>query len=187
MTESTQHTLDRVRPPRVQITYDVEIGNAIEMKELPFVMGIIADLSGDRDPDKPLKVFKDRKFTEVDRDNLMDIMADIKPRVTFEADDMLSPPAADGTHPKINVLLQFSKMDDFDPVSVLNQVPSTAAVYKSRTLLHDLMSKVDGNDVLVKLLAQILSDPKAMGDVQKAVAAGKAELDKAAAAAAPKK
>jgi type VI secretion system protein ImpB len=187
MTESTQHTLDRVRPPRVQITYDVEIGDAIEMKELPFVMGIIADLSGDRDPDKPLKVFKDRKFTEVDRDNLMDIMSDIKPRVTFEADDMIAAPAADGTHPKINVLLQFSNMDDFEPVKIINQVPTAATVYKSRSLMHDLMSKVDGNDTLVKLLAQMLSDAKAMGDVQKAVAAGKAELDKAAAAAAPKK
>src|SRR3989344_6663391 len=84
MTESTQHILDRVRPPRVQITYDVEIGDAIEMRELPFVMGIIADLSGDRDPDKPLKPFKDRKFIETDRDNLMDVMADIAPRVALD-------------------------------------------------------------------------------------------------------
>lgn len=187
MTESTQHKLDRVRPPRVQITYDVEIGDAIEMKELPFVMGIMADLSGDRDPDAPLKAFKDRKFTEVDRDNLMDIMADIQPRVTFEADDMIAPAAADGTHPKTNVLLKFSNMNDFDPVKILNQVPQAAGVYRSRTLLHDLMSKVDGNDTLVDLLNQMLADPKAMGEVQKAVAAGKAELDKAAAAAAPKK
>lgn len=187
MTESTQHKLDRVRPPRVQITYDVEIGDAIEMRELPFVMGIIADLSGDRDPDKPLKIFKERKFTEIDRDNFMDIMADIKPRVTFEADDMLAPLAADGTHPKMNVLLNFSNMDDFDPVKIINQVPATAVIYKSRSLLHDLLSKVDGNDPLNKLLSQLLTDPKALGDVQKAVAAGKAEIDKAAAEAAPKK
>lgn len=186
MTESTQHKLDRVRPPRVQITYDVEIGDAIEMKELPFVMGILADLSGDRDPDAPLKPFKERKFTEVDRDNLMDIMADINPRVTFQADDMIAPPAADGTHPQTNVLLKFSNMDDFDPVTILNQVPQAAAIYKSRTLLHDLMSKVDGNDLLVDILNKMLADPKAMGEVQKAVAAGKAELDKAAAAAAKK-
>ena len=186
MTESTQHTLDRVRPPRVQITYDVEIGDAIEMKELPFVMGIIADLSGDRDPDKPLKVFKDRKFTDVDRDNLMDIMADIKPRVTFQAADMMAPPAKDGTQPQISVLLQFSNMDDFDPVKIINQVPTAAAVYQSRSRLHDLMSKIDGNDALVKLLAQMLSDGKTLGEVQKAVAAGKAELDKAAAGTAKK-
>ena len=187
MTESTQHTLDRVRPPRVQITYDVEIGDAIEMRELPFVMGILADLSGDRDPDKPLKVFKERKFTEVDRDNLMDVMSDIKPRVTFSADDVTVPAAKDGTHPQINVLLQFSNMEDFDPVSIINQVPTAAAIYKSRSLMHDLMSKVDGNDTLVKLPDQLLADPKAMGDVQKAVTAGKAAADKAAAAAAPKK
>ena len=187
MTESTQHILDRVRPPRVQITYDVEIGDAIEMRELPFVMGIIADLSGDRDPDKPLKPFKDRKFIETDRDNLMDVMADIAPRVAFEADDMISAPGKDGTPPKTNVLLQFSNMDDFDPVKILNQVPAAAAVYTSRSLMHDLMAKTAGNDTLVKLLSQILSDPKALGDVQKAVVAGKAALDKAAAAAAPKK
>ncbi|MFN7662500.1 MAG: type VI secretion system contractile sheath small subunit [Alphaproteobacteria bacterium] len=180
MTESTQHTLDRVRSPRVQITYDVEIGDAIEMKELPFVMGIIADLSGDRDPEKPLHPFKERKFTEVDRDNLMDIMSDIKPRVTFQADDVTAAPAKDGTLPQINVLLQFAHMDDFDPVRILNQVPTTAGIYGSRRLMHDLMSKVDGNDTLAKLLAQLIADPKAMGDVQKSIVAAKAELDKAA-------
>ena len=83
MSESTQHKLSRVRPPRVQITYDVEIGDAIEMKELPFVMGIMADLSGDRDPDREMKALKDRKFVEIDRDNFNDIMTDIQPRISM--------------------------------------------------------------------------------------------------------
>ena len=87
MTESTQHVLDRVRPPRVQITYDVEIGNAIIMKELPFVIGVMADLSGM--PVDMLPPIKQRKFVEIDRDNLPAFMASIKPRVAVQVKNML--------------------------------------------------------------------------------------------------
>jgi type VI secretion system protein ImpB len=87
MSESTQHKLDRVRPPRVQITYDVEIGDAVEMKELPFVMGVMADLSGM--PAEELPKIKDRKFVEIDNDNINEIMSSIKPRLALRVDNKL--------------------------------------------------------------------------------------------------
>src|SRR5438445_7151075 len=86
--ESTQHKLDRVRPPRVQITYDVETGDAIEVKELPFVLGMLADLSGK--PEEPLPRLRDRKFVEIDRDNFDAVMRGMKPRVSFRVDNKLT-------------------------------------------------------------------------------------------------
>ena len=87
--ESTQHKLDRVRPPRVQITYDVETGGAIEMKELPFVLGVMSDLSGK--PDQPLPALKDpkRKFVEIDRDNFNDVMKGMAPRLAYKVDNKI--------------------------------------------------------------------------------------------------
>src|SRR3954449_10413267 len=102
--ESTQHKLDRVRKPRVHLTYDVEIGDAIELRELPFVAGVLADLSGK--PEEPLPKLKDRKFVEIDRDNFDKILAGMKPRLAFQVDNRLQD---DGT--KMNVELKFSSMD----------------------------------------------------------------------------
>ena len=106
--ESTQHKLDRVRSPRVHITYDVEIGDAIEMKELPFVIGVLADLSGK--PEEPLPRLKDRKFVEIDRDNFNEVLKGMKPRLAFQVDNSL---ADDDT--KLGVELRFQNMDDFSP------------------------------------------------------------------------
>lgn len=106
--ESTQHKLDRVRSPRVQITYDVEIGDAIEMKELPFVVGVLADLSGQ--PETPLPRLKDRKFVEVDRDNFTAVMKGMQPRLALKVDNTL---AADDS--KLGVELRFHSLDDFEP------------------------------------------------------------------------
>src|SRR6516164_2173184 len=86
--ESTQHKLDRVRPPRVHITYDVELGDAIENKELPFVMGVLADLSGK--PDEPLPRVRDRKFVEIDRDSFDEVMKGMKPRLAFQVENKLT-------------------------------------------------------------------------------------------------
>ena len=113
--ESTQHKLDRVRPPRVHITYDVEIGDAIEMKELPFVVGVLADLSGK--PDAPLPRVKDRKFVEIDRDNFNAVLKGMQPRLAFRVDNKLTD---DDT--KLAVELRFNSMDDFDPEALVNQV-----------------------------------------------------------------
>jgi type VI secretion system protein ImpB len=151
MVESLQHKLDRVRPPRVQITYDVEIGNAIEMKELPFVMGILADLSG-MPSEEPPKV-KDRKFTEIDRDNINDIMASINPRLALRVNNTL---ANDDT--QMSVELFFKNIADFEPVNVVKQVPALERLYEARTRLKDLLTKLDGNDTLGNLLQEIITN-----------------------------
>ena len=149
MAESTQHKLDRVRPPRVQITYDVEIGDAIEMKELPFVAGIMADLSGT--PENPLPKLKDRKFVEIDRDNFNDVMAAIKLRAVCQVDNRL---VNDGT--KINVALTFDNIESFNPVNVLKQVEPLKKLYEARQKLSDLLTKLDGNDDLDRLLQDVV-------------------------------
>src|SRR5690242_17776912 len=113
--ESTQHKLDRIRRPRVHLTYDVEIGGAMELKELPFVVGVLADLSGQ--PETALPKLKDRKFVEIDRDNFNRVMAGIKPRLSFQVENRLQ---NDGS--KLNVELNFNNMQDLEPEQVARQV-----------------------------------------------------------------
>ncbi len=159
MSESTQHKLDRIRPPRVQITYDVEIGDAIEMKELPFVGGILADLSGQ--PAEPLPKLKDRKFVEIDRDNFNEVMAACKPRLAFQVDNKLSDD--DG---KFNLELNFRNMDDFDPVNVLKQVEPLRKLYDARQRLSDLLTKLDGNDELDQLLQDVVASTESLQELK---------------------
>src|SRR5712664_815033 len=112
--ESTQHKLDRVRPPRVHITYDVEIGDAIELKELPFVLGVLSDLSGKSD--EPLPRMRDRKFVDIDRDNFNDVMKGMKPRLAFQVENKLT---NDDT--KMGVELRLNGIEDFEPEQVASQ------------------------------------------------------------------
>lgn len=151
MNESIQKKLGRVRPPRVQITYDVETGNAIEMKELPFLVGILADLSGKRA--EPLPKLKDRKFVEIDRDNFDDVLASSKPRLAYQAENTLQ---KDGS--KLNILLEFNSMDDFEPVNIIHQVKPLSALYEARRRLSDLLTKLDGNDELDNLLKNVIDN-----------------------------
>ena len=152
MAESTQHVLSRVRPPRVQITYDVEIGDAIEKKELPFVVGVLADLSGK--PAEALPPVRDRKFVEIDRDNFNDVLASIEPRLAIRTPNRLKPDANDN----LNIELKFKHMDDFGPVEVINQVPALRKLYEGRQRLRDLLTKLDGNDDLAGLLNQVIAN-----------------------------
>ena len=149
--ESLQKKIGRVRPPRVQITYDVETGGAIEKKELPFVVGVLADLSGQ--PDKPLLTVKDRKFVEIDRDNFDKVLAKTEPRLAFKVDNKLS---NDDT--KIGVELRFSSMEDFEPQNVVGQVEPLRKLIELRRKLSNLRSSLYGNDKLDKMLQQILND-----------------------------
>lgn len=149
--ESLQKKLGRVRPPRVQITYDVETGGAIEKKELPFVVGVLADLSGQ--PDKPLLTVKDRKFVEIDRDNFDKVLAKTEPRLAFKVDNKLT---NDDT--KIGVELRFSNMEDFEPQNVVEQVEPLRKLIELRRKLSNLRSSLYGNDKLDKMLQQILND-----------------------------
>ena len=159
MPESTQHKLDRVRPPRVQITYDVEIGDAIQMKELPFVGGILADLSGK--PEDPLPKVRDRKFVEIDRDNFNDVLSAINPRLAFQVENKLTD---DGS--KFNVELRFSHMDDFSPVSVVKQVRPLRKLYDARQRLSDLLTKLDGNDDLDKLIQDVVASTESLQELK---------------------
>lgn len=168
--ESLQHKLDRVRPPRVQITYDVEIGNAIVMKELPFVMGIMADLSGM--PLSPLPSLKQRKFVEIDRDNFNDVMEKIQPRVALRVDNKL---ANDDSH--MNVELFFHSMDDFNPMQIAQQVEPLRHLYESRTKLKDMSTRMDGNDALEALLLEIMTNPAQRDALAKELGISKQDAD----------
>jgi type VI secretion system protein ImpB len=149
--ESTQKKLGRVRPPRVHITYDVQVGDAIEMKELPFVMGILADLSGN--PDEALPRLRDRKFVEIDRDNFNSVMRGMKPRLAFKVDNEL---AGDGS--KMAVEMRFNNIEDFEPEQVVGQVEPLKKLLDVRRQLSGLLSKTDGNDSLNERLQEIISN-----------------------------
>ena len=147
--ESLQKKVGRVRPPRVHITYDVETGGAIEKRELPFIVGVLADLSGM--PDKPLPPMKERKFVEIDRDNFDAVMKKINPRLAFKVKNTLS---EDDT--KLGMELRFSSMDDFSPAKVVNQIEPLRKLLEVRKSLANLRSSLIGNDKLETLLQEII-------------------------------
>ncbi|OKR00916.1 type VI secretion system contractile sheath small subunit [Pseudomonas aeruginosa] len=159
MAESTQHKLDRVRPPRVQITYDVEIGNAIEKKELPLVVGILADLSGK--PDTPPAKLVERRFVDIDRDNFNEILSSISPRATLQVDNTIS-----GDDSKLNVELRFNHIEDFDPVNLVKQVVPLRRLFEARQRLRDLLTKLDGNDDLDQLLQDVVANTEGLQEIK---------------------
>lgn len=171
--QSLQHKLDRVRAPRVQITYDVEVGDAIEMKEIPFVVGVLSDLSGK--PDEPLPKLKDRKFVEIDRDNFNNVLAGMKPRLAFKVDNKIT-----NDDSKIAVELRFKSMDDFHPEQVVQQVEPLKKLADARLKLSELLNKLDGNDRLEELLQQVVNDTASLQKLgeQAGVGSGKDAGDK---------
>ncbi len=162
--ESTQKKLGRIRPPRVQITYDVQIGDAIEMKELPFVLGIMADLSGK--PAEALPKLKDRKFVEIDRDNFNTVLEKAAPRLAFRVDNKL---ADDDS--KLNVELKFNHVDDFNPERVVLQVEPLRKLFEARQRLQDLLAKLDGNDELDALLLDVAKNTESLEKLKELTAA----------------
>jgi type VI secretion system protein ImpB len=165
--ESTQHKLDRVRPPRVQITYDVETGDAIEMKELPFVLGVLADLSGK--PEEAPPRLRDRKFVEIDRDNFDAVMRGMKPRLSFRVDNKLTD---DNT--QLGAELRFSSIDDFEPEQVARQIEPLRKLLETRLQLQALLSKMDGNDKLAEKLQEIIGNTDMLKRIGSEVGAGEA-------------
>ena len=149
--ESVQKKVGRVRPPRVQITYDVQVGDAIEKRDLPFVVGVLADLSGN--PDKPLPPISKRKFVAVDRDNLNDVMKKIGPRLAFKVPNRLN---EDDT--KLNVELNFESMDDFQPARIAQQVTPLRKLLELRNSLANLRSSLIGNEKLDNLLQEVIQN-----------------------------
>ena len=148
--ESIQKRLEKVRPPRVQLTYDVEKGDAIEQKEIPFVVGVLGDFSGQ--PDQPLPRIKDRKFVNVDLDNFDEVMEGMAPRAAYRAQNPLT---GDG---EIAVEMTFKSIDDFRPEAVVQQVEPLRKLLEARTKLADLRNKVAGNEKLEDLLNDVLAN-----------------------------
>jgi type VI secretion system protein ImpB len=151
--ESTQHKLDRVRSPRVHITYDVEVGGAIEMKELPFVIGVVGDFSGQ--PEQPLPKLKDRKFVDVNPDNFDDVLEAMNPHLSFAVENKLS---EDANAPQLKVDLRFKSMDDFSPEQVARQVKPLRELLDLRRSLADLRGSLQGNDKLDELLLEAVGN-----------------------------
>ncbi len=153
MAQSIHDKLERVRKPRVHIKYEVETEGAVVQKELPFVVGVLGDFSGD--PTSPLKPFRDRKFTQIDRDNFDDVLARMTPGLQLQVANTL---VKDGTD--LGVSLKFEKMDDFDPAAIVNQVPALANMLETRNKLRDLLAKADRSDSLEAILEKILQDQR---------------------------
>ena len=147
MAESYQKRLNRVRKPRVHITYDVETGDAMEKKELPSVVGVMGDFSGN--PTEKMEPLKDRKFVQIDRDNFDDVMKRFRPELNIRVDNTL----ADGGS-QMAVSLKFNSMDDFSPASVARQVEPLKKLLQTRDNLRDLLTKIDRSDDLETLLEQ---------------------------------
>jgi type VI secretion system protein ImpB len=167
MAESTQHKLDRVRAPRVHITYDVETGGAIEMKELPFVMGVLADLSGQ--PVEPLPKLKERKFVEVTPDNFDDVLKSMRPHLSFKVENLL---AEDPEAGQLGVDLRFDSLDDFSPDQVAEQVPALRKLLELRTQLADLRGSLQGNDKLDEILQATLGSEEKLNQLRNEISSG---------------
>jgi type VI secretion system protein ImpB len=149
--ESLQQKLSRVRRPRVQITYDVETNGAMQKTELPFVVGIMADLSSQ--PKEALRPLKERKFVNIDRDNFNDVLAKSTPRLAMKVQNRLT-----SEDTKLAVELNFKSIDDFEPAKVAEQVAPLKEMLDMRHRLTQLLSKMEGNDKLDQLLADVLSN-----------------------------
>jgi type VI secretion system protein ImpB len=170
--ESTQHKLDRVRSPRVHITYDVEVGNAIEMKELPFVMGVLGDLTGQ--PETPLAALKERKFVEITPDNFDSVLKGMAPHLAYSVDNKLSDDPNAG---QVKVDLHFESFDDFSPENVAKQVKPLKDLLDLRTRLSDLRGTLQGNDKLDQMLFDAVSSTEDRDKLRAEIKTGSKEED----------
>ncbi|WP_282609161.1 type VI secretion system contractile sheath small subunit [Pelagibius sp. Alg239-R121] len=156
---SIHKKLERVRKPRVHISYDVETEGAVVQKELPFIVGVMGDFSGD--PTEPLASLKDRKFVQIDRDNFNQVMGRINPGLQMKVENTLK-----GDDSEMAVDLKFRSIEDFEPGAVVNQVPALKKLLETRNQLRDLMSKVDRSEDLEALLEKVLQNKDALSELQ---------------------
>ncbi|VVT18011.1 type VI secretion system contractile sheath small subunit [Erythrobacter sp. EC-HK427] len=160
MSDSVHQKLKRVRKPRVHITYDVETNGATETKEIPYVVGVLGDFSGDSDVAK--KSLKDRRFIDLKKDKFDQVMARLEPGVKMKVDDVLS--GEEGKQMAVD--LKFRSMEDFEPDRIVEQVEPLRNLMERRNQLRDLMAKADGSEELESLLEQILNDESKMGELK---------------------
>lgn len=166
--ESVQQKIARIRPPRVHITYDVEVGGALELKELPFVVGVLGDFAGK--PAEALGPIKNRKFVEIDRDNFNQVLGGMKPRLAYNVENKLQD---DGS--KIGVEMTFNSIDDFEPDRVVQQVEPLRKLVEARRKLSDLMSKMDGNAKLEEMLSDVIQNSGQQAELSKSLGLEKKE------------
>lgn len=158
MSDSIHDKLKRVRKPRVHITYDLETnGNTVE-KEIPFVMGVMGDYSGDNTEGK--KSLKERKFSQIDRDNFNDVLAKVNPQLKLKVDNLLE---EDGSQVSVN--LDFKNLEDFEPHKIVEQVEPLRKLLETRNKLRDLLTKADRSEDLESLLEDILSNTSALSSL----------------------
>lgn len=168
--QSVQKRLQKVRPPRVQLTYDVEKGDAIEQKELPFVVGAMGDYRGQSEKEQPK--LKDRKFVSIDRDNIDEVMAGMGPRAAYRVKNRLTDEGGE-----FGVDITFNSVDDFSPENVVQQVEPLNELVEARNKLADLRNKVAGNEKLEDLLADVLSSTENLEELKKSSSEQKTTSD----------
>ncbi|MCK5335759.1 MAG: type VI secretion system contractile sheath small subunit [Gammaproteobacteria bacterium] len=167
MSESIHDKLKRVRKPRVHITYDVETNGAIVEKELPFVVGVMGDYSGDNTDKKALK---ERKFTQIDRDNFNEILGKVSPSLDLKVENTIA-----GDDTETSVHLDFKDMEDFEPHKVVDQVPALKNLLETRNKLRDLLTKADRSEELENILEDVLSNTEALQSLSDELGVGSEE------------
>ena len=171
MADSIHDKLKRVRKPRVHITYDVETNGAVQEKEIPFVMGVMGDYSGDNTENK--KALKDRKFSQIDRDNFNEVMNNVAPEVSMKVNNTL-----EGDGSEISVNLAFKSMEDFEPHKIVDKVEPLKKLLETRNKLRDLLTKADRSDDLETILEEVLSNTDAIATLSSELGLDKSDDDK---------
>jgi type VI secretion system protein ImpB len=162
--ESTQHKLDRIRSPRVHITYDVEVGGATEVKELPFVVGVLGDYTGQ--PEQPLPKLKDRKFVDIDRDNFDAVLEGMKPHLALAVENKLS---EETDAPNLKADLHFKTLEDFEPQNIARQIEPLRQLLELRSRLADLRGTLQGNDKLEELLLDAVGNTEKLEQLKREI------------------
>ena len=158
--DSSQSRVGRVRPPRVQITYDVEDGDGTTQRELPMVVGVVSNLSGDGEDSTE---YKDREFIEVDPGGLNGLMNRLQPKLNIDAKNLVS----GDDDSEVRMELNFRSMDDFAPLGVASQIPQTAKLLEARQKLADLYSKLEANDKLEGILGDVLANEEKRAELKR--------------------
>lgn len=158
MSDSIHDKLKRVRKPRVHITYDLETNGSVVEKEIPFVMGVMGDYSGDNTEGK--KSLKERKFSQIDRDNFSEVMSKVNPQLRMKVENLLE---GDGSEMSVN--LDFKNMDDFEPHRIVEQLEPLKKLMDTRNKLRDLLTKADRSEELESILEDVLSNTNALSSL----------------------
>jgi len=170
MSDSIHDKLKRVRKPRVHITYDIETNGAVQEKEIPFVMGVMGDYSGDSVDNK--KALTDRSFTQIDRDNFDEVMNKIAPSVNMKVENTL-----EGDGSEMSVGLDFNKMSDFEPQNIVKKIPPLSQLMETRNKLRDLLTKADRSADLENLLEEVLKSTDTLTALQEQLSSGEEPKD----------